>query len=195
MILLFGFAGLFVSLAYLAKKEEIDEGVHDFVTENVLDYWTRFDHYFLEYGRAYGVNPRWLKAIALNESDLGRAKSVAHGLEYPHDVEGSKSSDGKSWGIMQVTLPTGGDYDKTITPWKLNDPRYSIEIAARFVRDLKKQFDSGDPRYLEWVIKSYNQGAGNTRKEKSGLTSGYTGEYWPRFQRNIERVNQKPGVL
>jgi soluble lytic murein transglycosylase-like protein len=93
---------------------------------------------------------------------------------------------------MQMTLPTAGDYDPSVTPMKLNDPEYSIKLSAQFVASLMKQFAKTDTRYLEWIIKSYNQGAGNTKKEIAGTSTGFAQEYWDRFQRNLTRV--KDGV-
>jgi len=182
-------------VAYAAKKQDVDEYVDEVVTENVSDYWTRFDSLFSKYGAKYGVDPKILKAISLNESNLGRHPSVARGLENPIDVDGSTSSDGKSWGLMQVTVVTARDYDALASPEKLNSPEYSVDLASRLLRDLQKRFETADPRYLEWVVKSYNQGAGNTNKERRGVSSGFAQEYWERFQRNFERVKQKPGGL
>lgn len=154
-----------------------------------IEEWTRFDHLFQKYGVDNGVDPTWLKAIALNESNLGRYPSVAHGLEFPYDVETSKSTDGLSWGLMQVTLSTARDMDPYATPAKLNDPEYSVRLAALYVSKLKKMFQNlaAEARFTEYVIKSYNQGPGNTKKEIAG-GKGYANEYWARFQRNLQVV-------
>jgi soluble lytic murein transglycosylase-like protein len=153
------------------------------------DPWTRFDGLFQQYGTIYGVDPDVLKAIALNESDLGRAKSVARGLAAPNDIEGSKSSDGKSWGVMQMTLTTARGLDPAATQAMLNNPDYSIRLAAQYVSQLQGMFSSFDPQFLEWVIKSYNQGPGNTKREIANGV-GYADAYWARFQRNLDRVEQ-----
>lgn len=155
---------------------------------NASEEWTRFDNDFKVFGAAYDVDWRWLKAIALNESNLGREKSVKRGLENPTDIEGSKSSDGLSWGLMQVTIKTAKGIDSSATEVKLNDPKYSISLAAQYVAQLKKMFLLSDSRFMEWVIKSYNQGPGNTKKEMNRQISGYANEYWNRFQRNLNKV-------
>lgn len=152
--------------------------------------WTRFDDLFKKWSAIYGIDWRWAKAICLNESNLGREKSVARGLAAPSDIEGSKSYDGLSWGLMQVTLRTAREMDPTATAEKLNNAEYSIKLGCEYLGKLAKMFSRVEIRYLEWVIKSYNQGPGNTRKERDGLTKGYTGDYWPRFQRNLERVEK-----
>lgn len=148
----------------------------------------RFDELFKKYGLENKVPMAWLKAIAMNESSLGNHSSVAHGLLYPKDIEKSKSEDGKSWGLMQVTLTTARDLDPTATPEKLNDAEYSIKLASKYIAWLGQQFSMFDSRYDEWVIKSYNQGVGNTRKEIKGTGGGYANEYWERFLRNLKKV-------
>ena len=155
------------------------------------NWWTRFDALFKTYAAREQVDWQDLKAIALNESDLGREKSVARGIASPADVAGSKSSDGKSWGLMQVTLTTARGLDPGASEAKLNSPEYSIMLAAKYIGQLQRQFSMVELRWKEWVIKSYNQGPGNTAKEKSGLIpKGYADEYWNRFQRNLERVKR-----
>ena len=151
--------------------------------------WSTFDELFKKYGSIYGVNWQILKAIAMNESDLGRDRTVLEGLNNPKNIEGSKSYDGLSWGLMQVTLNTGREYDASITPEKLNNAEYSIKIASQYLAWVQRQFALVDPRYTEWVIKSYNQGVGNTNKERQGLVpKGYAQEYWERFERNLTKV-------
>lgn len=152
--------------------------------------FTRFDSLFKHYAEMYGLDWLLLKAIAMNESSLGTHPSVARGLAYPSDIQGSKSDDGKSWGLMQFTLPTARDFDKSATESKLNDAGYSIRLAAQFVKWLYMQFDSIDPRRTEWVIKSYNQGIGNTGKERRGEIKGHAKEYFERFKRNYETAKK-----
>ena len=147
------------------------------------------DDIFKKYAGVYGLDWLMLKSICANESSLGTHPSVVRGLNYPYDVEGSKSSDGKSWGLMQVTLPTAQDFDKTATAIKLNDPEYSVKIAAQFLAWLTIRYKTTDPRRNEWIVKSYNQGAGNTNKEINGQISGYAKEYWERYQRNYKKFS------
>lgn len=170
--------------AYATIKED------NSVDEN----WTIFDSLFKKFGQAYGVNPNYLKAICMNESSLGTDESVVIGIKTPLDIENSKSSDGKSWGIMQVTVTTGSDYDENCSPELLNNPSYSVDLAAQIFRDNMKRFSSSEPRYLELVVKSYNEGAGNAKKELAGTGGGYADEYWNRWQRNYQKIVTK-GLL
>lgn len=175
-------AGLFGGVLYMGRQKIED------TIEEMSDSWTEFDGLFKKYGLKYDVPWQWLKAIALNESSLGSHPSVAEGIRNPSNIEGSKSSDGKSWGLMQVTLATARDLDFSATAEKLNNPEYSVNLAADYLNRLAGKFSQVDVRYVEWVIKSYNQGPGNTMKEKSGQSSGFAQAYWERFQRNLERV-------
>lgn len=148
---------------------------------------TKFDSLFQKWGTVYSIPWTWLKAIAMNESSLGTYPSVARGLAAPSDVEGSKSQDGKSWGIMQVTLTTARGLDPQATEVKLNNPDYSVMLAAKYLSQLATQFNRFDLRYTEYIVKSYNQGPGNTRKEISS-GKGYADEYWARWQRNLAKI-------
>lgn len=137
-----------------------------------------FDPLFKNYANLFGLDWILLKAICMKESTLGKHPKVARGLLVPTDVEGSKSEDGKSWGIMQITLPTGRDFDPAVTEVKLNNPEYSVRLAAQIIKWLYQRFEVSDPRRTEWVIKSYNQGVGNTGKEKRGEIDGYADLYF-----------------
>jgi len=153
--------------------------------------WTRFDSLFKKYGEMYGVEWRWLKAFALVESDLGRHPSVRHGILHPSDVLKSQSSDGLSWGLMQVTVRTARDLDPNATAEKLNDPEYSINLAARYIKQIKRHFARLDPRFLEWVVKSYNQGPGRTQKEMAQISAGFADNYWAKWQVQYKHVTER----
>lgn len=156
----------------------------------------QFDGLFQKYASQYGLDWKMVKAIAMNESGLGSAaggieKSVLQGILFPKDIESSKSFDGKSWGIMQVTLPTAKQFDATATAEKLNNPEYSIKIACQYIAWVTLRFKTSDPRYLEWVVKSYNQGVGNTNNEQRGVFHAMSADvqkYWERYQRNYAKV-------
>jgi len=152
--------------------------------------WTRFDDLFAKYGKKYGVSAHWLKAIAMTESLLGQERSVKQGLADPNDIDGSKSSDGLSWGLMQITLTTAKSLDAYATPQKLNNAEYSIDLGARYIAWLKQRFSQTDSRYVEWVIKSYNQGPGRTLEEKTGKRFGAADEYYSRWKRNFAKITE-----
>ncbi len=154
------------------------------MTEN----YNRWDFYFKDAEAKHNVDWRWLKAICMNESSLGTNKSVAIGLANPKNISQSASSDGKSWGIMQVTLATARGLDPSVTQAKLNIPEYSINLAAQYLAELKKMFSITDLRYVEWVIKSYNAGPTAIKKQIEKPT-GLADEYWRRFKNNLDIVN------
>lgn len=135
-----------------------------------------YDSLFKFYGNQFGVDWLMLKRLSFVESTLGLNKSVAEGLRNPSNINGSASTDGLSWGIMQITITTARDYDKTAGAVKLNNPEYSIKIAAQHLSKIKKLFSSERD-----IVMSYNHGQGNQQKfvkaEKSGtlLSTQYLG--------------------
>ena len=151
--------------------------------------WSKYDALFKKYGTQYGVDWKWLKAISMNESGIGTHPSVVLGLKEPNNPK-SVSDDKKSWGLMQILVSTANDFMKGATFADLNNPETAVKIAAQLFAANKKWFpkDSGNA-LMEKVVKSYNQGAGNTLKGKT-----YADTYWDRFQRNLKIVNDKqPG--
>lgn len=148
-----------------------------------------FDPLYQKYATIYGLPWLWVKAFALNESSDGQAASVQRGLQNPSDANGSASTDGLSWGVMQVTLPTARHYDAQATAEKLNDPEYCIDIACQLIRDLTLHFPivMGYPLRLEAITKAYNEGQGNEDLELAGETPPDPEDaesYWERWQRN-----------
>ncbi|KYG65265.1 hypothetical protein AZI87_11970 [Bdellovibrio bacteriovorus] len=139
----------------------------------------RFDPLLKKYASQFGLDFHLMRAICMKESTFGYHPRVARGLAAPSDVEGSKSEDGKSWGVMQVTVPTARDYDTSATAEKLNNPEYCIRIAAQYLAWLSLRFPVTDPRRTEWMIKAYNQGLGNTNKERNGtISKGFANDYF-----------------
>lgn len=189
--MIFVAAAAVVGAFLVLSKNRIAEEVNAVSMSNPAD-WKKFDELFKKSAAKHGVDWMHLKAIAMNESSLGKHPSVVRGMQNPYDIEGSKSSDGKSWGLMQVTVTTARDMDPLANEIKLNNPEYSIELAAKYFAWLKRYFKDGSFRQLEWLVKSYNQGAGNSIKERDGKSAGFAHEYWERFKRNLERVKENP---
>lgn len=120
------------------------------------DPFFQWDNLFRRYGARFGVPWRWLKAICIIESSLGKNPRVARGLASPTDAEGSKSSDGKSWGLMQLTLATArGLEGGSITVADLNNPERSVQLAAELLRQL---IDTFGIENRESIIRAYNGG-------------------------------------
>lgn len=145
-----------------------------------------YDSLFQKYGAENGVDWQLLKKIAYIESTLGLNPRVVRGLVTPSDVKGSASYDGLSWGIMQLRPSTAQQFDPAATPEKLNNAEYSINIGAQYVawvqRFIARKIGADNPRYLEFVVKSYNQGVGNSSKEiQTG--KGYADAYFDKFKK------------
>lgn len=136
--------------------------------------FNRWDSLIQKYANLYNVPFDWMKAIMIVESDLGRAKSVKIGLEKPDDIINSVSFDGKSWGLMQLTLPTTRMFEPLVTERGLNDPEISVRLAAKYLQWLisKKGRDE------ENVIRSYNGGAG---WKGTVLGPSMTLQYWNKY--------------
>lgn len=146
----------------------------------------KYDELYKKYGRQFGVPWRWIKAVAIVESNQGQAKSVAYGILNPKDIEKSKSSDGKSWGIMQTTLPTAQWMEgNSITVEDLNNPETSIRIGAKYLKTLVDRFKLTD---RESVVRGYNGGAG-FMSTNQGRT--LTPIYYEKFKVALNEVMSK----
>lgn len=140
--------------------------------------FTKWDQKFKAHSVEGKIPWQWMKSICMVESALGTNPRVAIGLSNPEDVDGSRSEDGKSWGLMQMTLPAARDFDPLVTPQKLNFPDYSIMLSSMLLRRLNRIFGGIE----EWVVKAYNQGAGATRLEKERGVGGNADDYWKKYQ-------------
>ena len=145
----------------------------------------RLDSVFKATATKYGLDWKMLKAIALNESTLGKNERVRQGLI---------SYDNLSWGLMQFTVKTAMDFDKTASATKLKDEKYSIDLAGQYFRMLSTMF-KGNVRDM---VMSYNHGQGNQKRfvelEKLGtlkLTEFPAGrQYWEKYNKNLVLVNK-----
>ena len=180
----------------------------------LLPSWNRYDAAFKSHAVANGLPSdgwKWMKAIAIGESNLG---------EHPLVKMGSWSSDGLSKGIMQLTVLTANDYGKWFPVDKLkksspnfnqaaydtvanylNDPNLSIQISTQHFARIYRKFGN----VLEHAVKAYNQGEGNMAKEialRASLgvpSTGYkisqypdAATYWSRFAKHLAQVEAKP---
>lgn len=134
--------------------------------------WDKFDQAFKQEGANYGIDWNWLKAIAIIESTLGQNKSVE---------AGGVSTDGKSYGLMQFTLPTAQWLRKGTSVADLNNPDISIKLAAQYLNYLKTIAGFDERK----IIMSYNQGQGNTLKGKE-----YAADYYKKFQSALKLVKE-----
>jgi hypothetical protein len=182
--------GLALAGLLALRGQETIETVEDFVTTELTDDFTRWDALIRNSSRKWNVPWRWIKAICWVESNLGRAPSVARGIESPNDVEGSKSSDGKSWGLMQVTLSTAQWLVPGVSVYDLNQPAVSLDLGARYLRWLMdRPASNGGDR--EWVIRGYNGGPGWA---VTVVGPAATAVYYTRFINRLDQIMAKqPG--
>ena len=168
--------------AFAARGEIVN------VVNSGSDEFNKFDDLFKKYGGQFGVPWKWLKAICMNESSLGKAKSVAVGLSNPNDIKNSVSSDGLSWGLMQVTLTTARALEgSVITAVYLNDPENSVRLAAKVCAENIERFGIDD---RESVIRAYNGGPNFMNRAQARAN---TAIYYSRFITNLAIIETKQG--
>lgn len=190
MILLFSAIAIAAGIVVMPKKSESSEN------KDAMNPLNKYDGLFQKYGTEYGVPWKILKRMAYVESTLGQNSRVAIGLKNPNDIKGSTSTDGLSWGLMQMTLATAYDYDKMATPAKLNDPDYSIRLAAQHTKLLIKYFPINSDNYERNIVMAYNQGQGNQlafiKAEKAGTlaSSSYPAarNHWAKYLKAKEII-------
>jgi len=173
-------AGALAVIAAAGGKAEASSGSSSSGSVSEFDRW---DKLIRKNSAIYGIPWRWMKAIMIIESDLGRAPSVARGLMYPTDIQGSKSSDGKSWGLMQLTLPTARQFEPSVTEESLNDPNVSVRIAGKYMAWVRDRYWPLSNR--EAFIRSYNGGPG-FNKTVSGQRD--TPAYYAKFLKALSTV-------
>lgn len=144
---------------------------------------TVYDTEFKKRATEYGLDWKMLKAIAMIESWLGTYRGVVDTPdERANALNAPDSSDKLSAGIMQVTKITARDYYPNADWRDLQDPAFSIKVAAQHLSMLKRLSKAYPQRENEFMIKSYNQGQGNTAKEFSGkISQGYANNYWQKY--------------
>jgi len=143
--------------------------------------FNRYDALFKTAAKKYNIPWEWIKAVAIIESRLGEASSVKRGLENPDDTEGSKSSDGLSWGIMQVTLRTAQELRPGTMVRDLNNPQISIDLGAKYLGKMYTYFLGNE----ENTIRAYNGGPGWNKSEKG---RSMTAVYYSRFKKALDEV-------
>jgi len=159
-------AAAFLVFGGVAVANTITEGQIEFI------FWYKYDDLFKSSAAKYGIDWKWLKAHAIVESSLGQNPKV---------LAGTTSSDGKSWGLMQVTLATANDLRPNTTADDLNNPEISVDLAAKLISQLRARF----PNDLRKMVISYNQGPGNTAKGND-----FTGNYWQKWSDALELINK-----
>jgi soluble lytic murein transglycosylase-like protein len=162
--------GVLILMSIVGKK------VYDFSISGVND---EFDEIFVSSAQKVGVNPRYIKALSLNESYIGKySNSVT--------VNGRTTK-----GLMHLELPTARDYLPQVTESDLAKPEIEIEIATKHFKWLLDQFNGN----LELAVRGYNGGVGRVRQYLSNSAPPHwvknTNEYWERYQRNLNKISNQ----
>lgn len=155
-----------------------------------VDAFTKWDPLFKKYGKLRNVPWRWLKAICMNESNLGRHPAVVAGMANPGGDDGW-SDDGLSRGLMQMTPDTANR--PRVRPGtsvaELDNPEISVDCAARYLNELASYYFAWD---REGVIRGYNGGPGWQHASANSLKN--TEVYYARFESHLTQVLEaQPG--
>lgn len=164
----------FFLLSRTKKGLQVSENVKEKLLAITRSWWPKEkDDLFVKAGNKHGIDPRWLKAIAINESQLGKFRQL--------------EPIGKTTGLMHVKESTAKDYDKSITVKDLEKDDIAVDIAARHLKALLNFFkdEKLESERLRKAIISYNQGQGNTKK---GKLFPIAKKYWDDFQKNMEKM-------
>ena len=138
---------------FLAKNNFTPEEVGYIVgrLNNItLDQFNRYDDNFIRSGRKFGLKPSTLKAMAIEETTLGKNLQ---------NTQGSSAA-----GIIQITKPTLATFNKNLPKGVsynyddlLTNPEKSIEIAAHYIDHfLIKGKGLGNDRKA--ILKAYKTG-------------------------------------
>jgi len=127
-----------------------------------------YDEIFLREATANGIDPKLLKAIAMNES----------GLKFNYT---QLERIGGTTGILHIKLSTAQDYEPELTATELSKPETQIRVAAKHIKRLLSVFNGDSGK----VVAAYNAGEGRIQQ---GIIPQTTKEYLERFQRNYKRV-------
>lgn len=174
---------LFVVAAVLFLAQPIGNVVKNNFWALLAARVTVYDSEFKKRAAEFNLDWKMLKAIAMIESWLGTYRGVIDTeSERENASNAPDSSDKLSAGIMQVTRVTARDYYPTADWRDLQDPAFSIKIAAQHLAMLKRLSKTYVGRETEFMVKSYNQGQGNTAKEFSGkIKQGFANNYWLKY--------------
>ena len=172
------YAGIILLGALFVMSARASNGESFTVKKNFSD---KYDSLFRKYGATYGIDPLVLKTIAANESSVGENPRVKIGIEHPDQIYNSVPTDGKSWGLMQVTLSTARQFEKSVTEVDLNNPEVSVRLAAKYINWVMRNYGSD----LEYVVRSYN---GGPAWKKTKIGPAATQVYWSHFLANYEKI-------
>lgn len=135
------------------------------VFKKVMNLTTEYDHLFIKYANKHGLDWKMLKAIALNESTLGKNKGY--------------EPKGGTVGLMQIKLSTARDYYPNLTDKDMMNDEIQVMSASAFLRDLLNK-----TKDVKKAVMSYNQGLGNTLKGKT-----YADPYWAKYLKHYDLIS------
>ena len=168
---------VFLILALIALGFVLKRNSRKIITaiKGINDDW---DDLFIKYGKEFDVNPKLMKAIAANESYLGKYDDW-------EPIGGTR-------GLMHIKLSTAQDYEPDLTEWDLFWNPFSadenqIRVATRHMSRLLDKYNNDE----RLAVQAYNAGEGRVNQFLSGKIDqlpSTTIAYWDRYNRNYEKL-------
>ena len=125
----------------------------------------KYDEFFRRSAMNNRIKPEALKAIAANESMVGKFK----GLE----------PIGGTTGIMHIKLETARMFNKSLTAQELLDPKIEIEYGAKYFRWLLDRYAKfPEPRRSQLAVIGYNGGPGRADQIAKNGEQPYLNDSW-----------------
>lgn len=146
-------------------------------------YPDQYDGLFIKFAKRHGIAPALVKAIAANESYVGKYQG--------HEPIGGTT------GVMHIKLTTAQMFNKGLTKEELARPETEVEYAVRYIKWLWDRYGRYDTaQRVQFTVMAYNGGPGRMDEIlKKGVsevkdTAWYKNmnTYWTRFQGHIAKL-------
>lgn len=106
-----------------------------------------YDRLLRAAAKKYGLSPQMVKAVAANESMVGKFTQL--------------ESIGGTTGIMHIKLSTARDLVPTLTQAELNRPEVDIDLGVRYLKKMWDRYSKFDPiTRTRYAVMAYNGGPG-----------------------------------
>lgn len=184
---LFGLIGGAIALGVLFMSREVIGSEKDIFPDNL-------DRLLIAAARKYGLSPVMVKAVAANESMVGKYTQL--------------EAIGGTTGIMHIKLATAREFNPKLTQEELNRPEVDIDLGVRYLKKMYDRYkDLPEAQRVRFAVMAYNGGPGRAdqvlRLERTGdfrpLNSRDTLAAFQSAQKNMntywQRFNKHSGQL
>lgn len=153
-----------------------------------------YDGLLLAAARRVGLPPAMVKAVAANESMVGKYTQL--------------EAIGGTTGIMHIKLATAKEIDPTVTAEKLRRPEVDIDLGVRYLKKMYDRYKSlPDKERVRFAVMAYNGGPGRAdqvlKLEKTGTFTALNSSdnrakfdaalknmntYWSRYSTHFQKL-------